>query len=248
MTVGRRVGESADDVAPSPGRVPDHPCGEGPGPEDGDGGGVGVRVGDGRAGPASPADRRRPEDLWDLAAGEFVAWREGDRNALDRLVRLVTPMLWHLARAYRLDQQTAEDVVQTTLVSLVRHADRIDDPQALVRWLTVTARREAWRCARAATRVDATEDSVLDLRVGPVDGPESHVLRAQRDEALWHAVGQLTDRCQRLLRTVAFGDRPNYTQLSAELKMPVGSIGPTRGRCLDKLRSLLGNDSDWRTA
>jgi len=197
---------------------------------------------------AGPGMRRRSGDLWDRAAADFVAWREGDRDALDRLVRLVTPMLWHLARAHRLDQQTAEDVVQTTLVSLVRHADRIDDPQALVRWLTVTARREAWRCARAAARVDATEDTVLDLRAGVVEGPESQVLRTQRDEALWKAVGRLTERCQRLLRTVAFSERPDYTQLSADLKMPVGSIGPTRGRCLEKLRCLLGKDSDWRTA
>jgi RNA polymerase sigma factor (sigma-70 family) len=194
------------------------------------------------------APRRRPGDLWDRAAADFVAWREGEREALDRLVRLVTPMLWHVARAYRLDRQTAEDVVQTTLVSLVRYAERISDPQAVIRWLTVTARREAWRCARAAQRVDATEDAVLDLRAGSVDGPESHVLRTHRDRALWGAVAQLTARCQRLLRIVAFSERPNYTQLSAELNMPVGSIGPTRGRCLEKLRSLLGIDTDWRTA
>jgi RNA polymerase sigma factor (sigma-70 family) len=192
--------------------------------------------------------RGRPADPWDRAAADFVAWREGDRDGLDRLVRLVTPMLWHLARAYRLDRQTAEDVVQITLVSLVRHADRIDDPQALIRWLTVTARREAWRCARASQRVHATEDTVLELWAGVADGPESKVLRTQRDEALWKAVGRLTERCQRLLRTVAFSERPNYTRLSAELKMPVGSIGPTRGRCLGKLRSLLGTDQDWRTA
>lgn len=184
--------------------------------------------------------------LWDAAAEDFVAWRDGEREALDRLVRRVTPMLWQLARAYRLDRQTAEDVVQTTLVSLVRHAERIDEPQAVIRWLTVTARREAWRCARAAQRVDATEDTVLDLRIGAVDGPEIQVLRHQRDQALWQAVGQLTERCQRLLRTVAFSERPNYTRLSAELRMPVGSIGPTRGRCLEKLRSILGPDSDWR--
>jgi RNA polymerase sigma factor (sigma-70 family) len=197
---------------------------------------------------APTPDLRRPGELWDLAAVEFVAWREGDPEGLNRLVRLVTPLLWHVARAYRLDQQTAEDVVQTTLVSLVRHAERIDEPQALVRWLTVTTRREAWRCARAARRVDATEDSVLDLRLDHAEGPESHVLRNHRDRALWRAVGLLPERCQRLLRTVAFSERPNYAELSDELRMPVGSIGPTRGRCLDKLRSLLGSDSDWRTA
>lgn len=193
-------------------------------------------------------DEGRPRALWDAAAAEFVAWREGDRAALDRLVHLVTPMLWQLARAYRLDRQTAEDVVQATLVAMVRYADRIGDPQALVRWLTVTARRDAWRCARASQRVELVEDSVLDLRAGVSDGPESQVLRTHRDRALWQAVGRLNERCQRLLRIVAFCERPNYGRLSEELQMPVGSIGPTRGRCLDKLRALLDADPEGRTA
>lgn len=197
---------------------------------------------------AREAGEVRAPLLWDQAASEFSAWRDGDRAALDRLVRLVTPVLWHVARAYRLDEQTAEDVVQTTLVSMVRHADRIGDPQALVRWLTVTARRDSWRCARASRRVEVIDEAALDLRAAPADGPESLVLRSARDEALWRAVDSLNDRCRRLLRTVAFSERPNYTRLSAELKMPVGSIGPTRGRCLDKLRSLLGAIADWRTA
>jgi RNA polymerase sigma factor (sigma-70 family) len=189
----------------------------------------------------------RPATLWDRAAHEFAAWRAGDRAALDRLVHLVTPLLWHLARAYRLDQQTAEDVVQGTLVAMIRYAERIDDPQALVRWLTVTARRDAWRCSRAARRVEVVEDTVLELRVGTADGPEPQVLRHHRDRALWQAVDRLSERCRHLLRMVAFGERPNYARLSQELQMPVGSIGPTRGRCLDKLRALLGTDPDFGT-
>lgn len=156
-------------------------------------------------------------------------------------------MLWHVVRAYRLDQQTAEDVVQATWVSMVRHADRISDPQALLRWLTVTARREAWRCARLAQRVDVVEDEVLDLRAVADADPEMAVLRNHRDAALWQAVSSLTERCQRLLRIVAFAERPNYAQLSDQLRMPLGSIGPTRARCLDKLRALLGAAVDWRT-
>jgi RNA polymerase sigma factor (sigma-70 family) len=200
-------------------------------------------------GPAVQSEGDAPPGvLWDRATVEFVAWRSGDRGALDRLVRLVTPMLWHLARAYRLDQQTAEDVVQGTLVAMVRYADRIEDPQALIRWLTVTARRDAWRSARATQRVETVEDAVLDLRAGAADSPEVQVLTAQRDRALWGAVGRLSERCQRLLRIVAFYDRPNYTQLSQDLRMPVGSIGPTRGRCLEKLKNLIGTDPEWRRA
>ncbi len=189
----------------------------------------------------------RPGGVCDQAAKELLAWRDGDVRALDRLVRLLTPMLWHVVRAYRLDRGAAEDVVQTTWLALVRHRDAVEDPQALVRWLTVTARREAWRVARAAQRVESTEDSVLDLRADPQEGPEAAALRRRRDEELWRAVATLSERCQRLLRVVAFTERADYTALSAALRMPVGSIGPTRGRCLAKLRAALGTAGEWRT-
>lgn len=194
----------------------------------------------------SPVRRSRTTDLCDRAAEEFMAWRLGDRLALDRLVRMLTPMLWHVVRAYRLDRSSAEDVVQTTWVTMVRHAESIDDPKALVKWLTVTARREAWRLVKVTNRVEVAEDEVIDLRMGQVEGPEAEVLRTHRDDALWEAVRQLSERCQRLLRVVAFAERPDYNRLAGQLGMPVGSIGPTRGRCLTKLRSLLGSDAGWR--
>jgi RNA polymerase sigma factor (sigma-70 family) len=186
--------------------------------------------------------------MCDEAALDMVAWRDGDAAALDRLVRLLTPMLWHVVRAYRLDQASAEDVVQTTWLALVRHRDAVGDPQAVVRWLTVTARREAWRLAKAAQRVETTDDAVLDLRADGEEGPEATAVRRRRDEALWRAVAALPERCQRILRIVAFTERADYASLSTELGMPVGSIGPTRGRCLAKLRARLGAAGEWRTA
>ncbi len=186
--------------------------------------------------------------LCDAAAADFVAWRAGEAAALDRLVRALSPMLWHTVRAYRLDAASAEDVVQTTWLAFVRAADRVEEPQAVVRWLAVTARREAWRTARSAGRVDLVEDEVIDVRTPPGESTETAVVRNHRDEALWAAVGRLPERCRRLLRVVAFSDRPDYGVLSQELGMPMGSIGPTRGRCLDKLRALLGAPQDWRTA
>ena len=58
-------------------------------------------------------------------------------------------------------------------------------------------------------------------------------------DRLWAAVDGLPERCRRLLRIVAFENRPDYRELATELGMPVGSIGPTRGRCLAKLRVAL---------
>lgn len=190
--------------------------------------------------PASP--------LADAAAGDFLRWRAGDEGGLDALVRSLTPLLWHLARGFRLDEAAAEDAVQSTWLALVRSTDRIESPQAVLRWLTVTVQREAGRAARRRNRSTPTEpdDFSDDPDAGP--GPEEAVLAAGSARLLWRHVTQLSERCQQLLRVIAFADRPDYESLSRSLDMPVGSIGPTRQRCLAKLRDLLARDPEWVTA
>ena len=198
-----------------------------------------------------PTPRRSvaASEVADLAAERFRAYRAGDEGALEAMVSSLTPLLWHIVRAYGLDSASAEDVVQNTWLTLVRKADTVSEPQAVLRWLTVTARRDAWRAARAGNRIDLTDDNLsLDVR-DPMSSPEDEVVRTADQRALWLAVGKLNQRCQRLLRVIAFFDRPDYAALSQELEMPVGSIGPTRGRCLDKLRAELATAStDWSPA
>jgi RNA polymerase sigma factor (sigma-70 family) len=185
--------------------------------------------------------------VWDAAGADFAAYRAGDEAALDRLVHRLTPVLWHVVRAYRLDTATAEDVVQTTWFTLVRNAASVDDPRAVGRWLTVTARREAWRCSRASGREDRLPEEDLDRHESAAESPEGAAVREARDGALWAAVKQLSERCQRLVRLVAFVERPSYAEVSAQLGMPVGSIGPTRARCLIRLRELMV-EAGWRPA
>jgi RNA polymerase sigma factor (sigma-70 family) len=197
--------------------------------------------------PSARPDAAESRGVCDRAAALFTQWRDGRPEALDQLVRLLTPMLWHTVRAYRLDQPSAEDVVQGAWLALVRKQDGVEDPQAVVRWLTVTARREAWRVAKRLQRQEPVEEEVLQARAGVEVSPEDMVVLNHRDQALWDAVAGLPERCQRLLRVVAFADRPDYDQLSRDLGMPVGSIGPTRGRCLSKLRAALVAQGDWRT-
>lgn len=194
--------------------------------------------------PSKPAPSARP--LWTAVAAHFTAWRGGDPAALDRLVRLMTPVLWQLARAYRLDRDAAEDVVQTTWYAMLRGRDSIRDPDAVLGWLSTTARREAWRRSRSSDREDAVDTTVLEAVAPPVAGPELAVLAGNSARVLWRHVASLSERCQRLLRVIAFDERPNYSSLSAELEIPVGSIGPNRQRCLNKLRKLLAGDPEWR--
>ena len=181
----------------------------------------------------------RPGEVWALAGGCFTRWAEGDPSGLDDLVRVMTPVLWHVVRAYRLPQDVAEDVIQTTWLALVRRRDAIEDALDVGGWLTTTARREAWRVHGTAARSTPVEDEELAPRLPMARSAESAVVESDERNRLWAAVDMLPERCQRLLRVVAFENRPDYARLAVDLDMPVGSIGPTRGRCLAKLRVAL---------
>jgi RNA polymerase sigma factor (sigma-70 family) len=130
-------------------------------------------------------------------------------------------------------------VLQTVWMRLVAHLDDIHTSAALTGWLVTTARREAWR-VRAEERRQLPADTEL-LAELPDGGPgsEEQVIMDDQRHALWTAVGRLSARCQELMRIIAFAPRPDYAAVAAELGMAVGSIGPTRGRCLAKLRALL---------
>jgi RNA polymerase sigma factor (sigma-70 family) len=158
---------------------------------------------------------------------------------MNRLVRELTPLVWHVARGNGLDRHTAEDVVQAVWLALFRSLDRLADPRALAAWLITTARREAQRAAgRKAPPVPLTDEmaEVLPDR-GP--GPDAEAVRADRDRRLWRAFSRLPQRCQELLRLTVLAGRAEYRLVADALHLPHGSIGPTRGRCLQRMRGLL---------
>jgi RNA polymerase sigma factor (sigma-70 family) len=193
------------------------------------------------------------ETLVDQATRAFTSYRDGDRTALDELVGLLTPLLWHTVRGQGVDAVAAEDVVQTIWMRLLHSTGSIRDPQTVVKWLLTASRREAWRVAKR-TRADLVRTAALfgqegeELAAIPAQReqlPEEVVLRDDRQRQLWHHVQDLPDRCRELMRVIAFADRPDYALIADSLGMPVGSIGPTRGRCLAKLRQLLASDPQW---
>lgn len=197
--------------------------------------------------------------LTDRAAACFQRHRDGDRSGFDELVAEVSPLLWHVARGQGVDRATAEDVVQRAWLALVRRADAIEEPRAVVSWLVTTARRDAWRARRRdrPVRGDDLGATVAQQAPAEVDWVGSGSLDAEPDRLaelgdqarrLWNHVSELSERCQALLRVIAFADRPDYAAVSEALGMPVGSIGPTRGRCLAKLRQLLADDPTWEEA
>ncbi len=186
------------------------------------------------------------ESLASRAGRLFAEYRSGNSAKMAELVRILTPILWHTARSSRLDAATAEDVLQTAWLSLVRKADTITEPLAVLQWMVVTTKREAWRVTRSQAKVrpeDMEAANTHDFQTA--DPVEEEVLRGETENRLWYHISQLSERCRALLRVIAFADRPDYADLAKALGMPQGSIGPTRGRCLAKLRSLLANDPSW---
>jgi RNA polymerase sigma factor (sigma-70 family) len=171
--------------------------------------------------------------------------RTGDLGALDEVVRELNPLLWHVARAQELTTEQAADVVQTTWLELLRRLDDIRSSGALTAWLVTATRREAWRVRHRQRRQAANGTETLESAVDP--GPElhEHLVADERDRVLWRHFRRLPERCRTLLRVVAQVDRPDYTVVAEALGMPRGSIGPTRGRCLAKLREMLLGDPAW---
>jgi RNA polymerase sigma factor (sigma-70 family) len=192
-----------------------------------------------------------PVDQQEIGA-LFVAARDGDRQALGALVHRLTPLLWQVARSQGVDREAGVDVVQTAWLELLGNLAEIHTPTRLVAWLVTVTKREAWRVRRAGRAEHIEEDAVLvelrDPGPGPAEKVVDQVVDGERRARLWAAVDELPERCRTLLRIVAFVQRPDYAAVGAALGMPVGSIGPNRGRCLDKLRALLLSDrtGGWR--
>jgi RNA polymerase sigma factor (sigma-70 family) len=193
--------------------------------------------------PASDFDPVTTADL-DLVRSLAEA-RAGRPDAIADLVKEYTPLLWGVARAQGLDRASSEDVVQTAWLRLVRNPGAIHTPQALLGWLITVTRREAWRVASKGRRERPADDLMPYVGADTGPGPEEQAITNQEHSALWAAFDQLEPRCQELLRLVAFAHRPDYQAVASALDMPVGSIGPTRGRCLAKLRALLAASAEW---
>jgi RNA polymerase sigma factor (sigma-70 family) len=183
-----------------------------------------------------PTDAERSQRAGDLA----VAAAGGDGAAWKALVERFSGLIWSVTRAYRLGSADAADVFQTTWLRLAEHIGRLDHPEYVGAWLATTARRESLRASRASARVVPTDDdAVFDSSEKGEVTPEQAVLLSERSDQLWRAFRELPAHCQLLLRLLMATPAPSYAEVAAALDRPVGSIGPTRARCLRRLREQL---------
>jgi RNA polymerase sigma factor (sigma-70 family) len=180
--------------------------------------------------------RLEPHEVAALVAAAAA----GDRGSWEQLVDAYVGLIWAIARGYRLSDGDAHDVTQTTWLRLVEHIDRLSDPSRVGAWLATTTRRECLRVLRQSRRevLLAAWDDIDDAEpdADPVDAA---LIRGEQAVSVREAVSTLNPRCQALLEMLVLDPPPSYEEVSAALGMPIGSIGPTRGRCLRRLRLLL---------
>jgi len=166
--------------------------------------------------------------------------RQGDQLAWNQIVARYSGLIWAVTRTYRLPGTQADDVAQTCWLRLVEHLDRIRDPEHIGAWLATTARRESLRVVRAAVR-EAPPPDDLSAPMPDLEAESPELLAILSDQAtrLWQAFKELPGHCYRLLRALLASPPPSYAEVAAALEMPIGSIGPTRMRCLGLLRRRL---------
>jgi RNA polymerase sigma factor (sigma-70 family) len=184
--------------------------------------------------PSAPAWKNEDQLVADLLGRAS----NGDRQAWDALVNRYAPLIWSMCRRHRLGDADVEDVGQSVWLHLVDHLGNIRDPAALPGWLTTTTQRECLRVLRA-TRRPLEAGYVLDAEILPDDraiSAEQELLAAERHAALREALADLPSDCQQLIGLLIQDPPMPYAEISVRLEIPVGSIGPNRRRCLDKLR------------
>jgi RNA polymerase sigma factor (sigma-70 family) len=163
--------------------------------------------------------------------------KSGDQTAWSELVDRFSQMVWSIARSFRLDEAAAKDVSQTVWMRLIENIDRIDDPERLPGWLATTCRREALRVQGVRDRVIPTE---FEYDV-PDDRPSLEAMLVEDEEAreVVSAFETISEDCRQLLRLLTTDPPLTYEEISDVVGRPIGSLGPTRSRCIERLKAAI---------
>jgi RNA polymerase sigma factor (sigma-70 family) len=191
-----------------------------------------------------PKSARRPgthEDAGDSGVALLVRRAtEGDRSAWERLVDQYARLIWAITRDFKLAESDAADVFQATWLRLLEHIDRLEQPARVGSWLAATARNECLRSMAARKRIMLVQDdATLKDDVTAEPAVDERLLAEERAQAVRDALSCLPGKWRRLVELLMADPPASYAEISDQLDLPVGSIGPTRGRCLERLRVLL---------
>jgi RNA polymerase sigma factor (sigma-70 family) len=192
--------------------------------------------------------RLSPREPFDPAVDERLVarCRAGDARAWETLVRRYERLVYAIARGYRLPAEDVADVFQEVFAALVRGLPRLRDARTLCRWLSSTTERIALATALHRRREASRDAGPVDLRpeVVAAEGPAGVELEELENQMRVRlALEELGGSCRALLTALYYRDpAPGYREVSGELGIPIGSIGPTRARCLEKLQRLLDRE------
>lgn len=179
----------------------------------------------------------------EVPIGELAAAAaQGDQAAWNTLVRTFLPLVMSIARRHRLSAADAADVNQTVWLRLVEHLDDLRDARAMPKWIATVTRNECLRVLRTTrwtTPFDDTDPGFTEPRPRiPDPDVDEELLRAERHRVLREAFATLGERCRTLLSLLMQDPPVPYADIGARLDMKIGSIGPTRIRCLEQLRGV----------
>jgi RNA polymerase sigma factor (sigma-70 family) len=164
--------------------------------------------------------------------------RDGDQHAWNEIVDRYAPLVWSICNRYQLNRNDIDDVGQTVWLLLVEQLGKLRVPAALPGWLATTTQRECLRLLRAARRYDSSRSPADNLMSSDESSLmiEQEVIAAELNAALRAAFAELPHRCRQLLSMLLTDPPLSYAEISATLQIPIGSIGPQRARCLERLR------------
>ena len=177
----------------------------------------------------------------------LVAAAAGDGQAWGTIVERYQRLLWSVVRGYRLDESAAADVVQTVWLRLVENLSRIREPERLPSWLATTARNEALRVSRAQQRQTPTEFE-FDLADPSLGDLDDRLLNDELEVEVMAAFRQLKPEHQHLLRLLTTDPPLDYSTVAELWGRPQGSIGPTKGRCIEQILRIMGRHHDVGSA
>lgn len=165
--------------------------------------------------------------------------RRGDKPAWDAIVERYAPLIWSICRQYRLSEADAEDVGQVVWLHLVDHLDALRDSAALPGWIATTTRRQCIRVRRTAAQLPQATGPLIDVdNIADTEAvlADHELILAERHAALRQAVSDLPPGYRELIVLLTADPPVSYTEISERLGIPIGSIGPSRSRCLARLR------------
>lgn len=169
------------------------------------------------------------------------ACRAGDQQAWSQLLSQYERLVYSIPRNYGLSQDDAADIAQLTFTALLESLDNIQDAERLGSWLATVARRHSWRMIERGKREQSEAVAPIPetaALLGRTD--DNPIERWELSEWLNRGLSLLNERCRELLIALYFEQgKPQYSDIAERLDIPVGSVGPTRARCLERMRQLL---------